>query len=88
MALQDNTETPASIARAKADRDAERRRIEAATGLHINENGIVTTRAFVIVCPRPGCAFAASARNEGRSIKGIASHLVNVHRAEVPNGRD
>ena len=83
MALQDNTETPDSIARAKADRDAERRRIEGLTGLRIQDNGLVTTRAYIIGCPRVGCAFAASARNEGRAIKGIVSHLVKAHAKAV-----
>ena len=33
---------------------------------------------FIIHCPR--CAtFAASARTEGRAIRGIARHLVAVH---------
>ena len=82
MALQDNTETPDSIARAKVDRDAERRRIEALTGLRIQDNGLVTTRAFVICCQRPGCAFAASARNEGRATRGLVSHMVTAHHAQ------
>lgn len=77
----DHDMTADSVARAKADRDAQRRQIEQATGLRIAENGIVTTRAYVICCPRLGCSFAASARSEGRAIKGLSAHLVKAHHA-------
>lgn len=77
-----NPETPDSIARAKSARDAERRRIEGLTGLWIQDNGLVTTRAYIIGCPRVGCAFAASARNEGRATRGLVSHMVKAHHAQ------
>ena len=71
-----------SIAKAKADRDAQRRQIEQATGLRIAEDGHIVLGAWVIGCPRAGCQFAASARSEGRAIKGIAVHLVRAHHAQ------
>ena len=36
-------------------------------------------QVVIIGCPRQGCAFTASARNEGRVIRSLAAHIVKAH---------
>lgn len=74
--------TPASVARAKADTAAERRRVEQAVpGLVITDEGAMLTRVkpFVIGCPQAPCRFAAVARTDGRAVAALCSHLVDAH---------
>ena len=36
-------------------------------------------KVVIIGCPKGGCTFTASARNEGRVIRSLAAHIVKVH---------
>ena len=71
--------TPDSIAAALAHRDAERRQIEAITGVRILEDGSIFLPAQTYVMPCPRCPYVASAQSEGLAVRALAGHLVHEH---------
>lgn len=76
----DNTPTPESIAAEQRYQAEERRKVEAATGIRIED--APCRGAFRIHCPRAGCTYSASARTEARLYRPLAAHLVLAHRSE------
>lgn len=75
--------TSDSIASAKAHQQAERSRVEAATGLRIADDGVVRLPATIIHCPQRFCQFSASATSEGRAVRALSAHLVHHMRKEA-----
>ena len=45
-------------------------------------DGWPAPRPFIILCPRPGCLFTASALSEGRADRAIAAHIIAAHLAQ------
>lgn len=73
--------TAQSIEQAKRDQLAARADVERQTGVKITDEG--RPQAWLIACTRKGCKYVASARNEGRAINALGSHLVQVHFPEA-----
>lgn len=72
--------TPESIARAKAAQRAERANVTQQTGVRFEGDQMVPpSLLYVICCSRPGCRYAASAQSEGRAVRALSAHLVQVH---------
>lgn len=69
--------TPDSIAAAKAAAASERAAVQQATGLVIREDGQIVPSVVKVACGL--CAFVASARDEGRALRGWAYHRVHMH---------
>lgn len=77
-----NSVTPESVARAKADTDAERERVYQRTGIRITDDGVILpppNKPHLIGCPRAGCTFMGSARTDGGAVRSLSAHLVASH---------
>ena len=61
--------------------EQERQRVYEQTGLRVTDHG-VQHPPTIIHCPRPGCLFTATARNEGRAVRALSAHLVHHIRKE------
>lgn len=73
--------TSASIASAKAHQQAERSRVEAATGLRIADDGVVRLPSYTIVCPY--CLDPIGGENRGKADRAFARHVVTVHKPDL-----
>lgn len=73
--------TAESITQARDQMEQERQRVYEQTGLRVTDHG-VQHPPTIIHCPRPGCLFTATARNEGRAVRALSAHLVHHIRKE------
>jgi hypothetical protein len=70
----------ASVDAAYAAMQAERRKVEQATGLKIANDGTIRLpRVHIIHCYAPGCTFAATAQRQGQAIKSVSAHYLRTH---------
>ncbi len=70
--------TAESIARAKAQQQADRDEVERVTGLKVTDTP-VGARVTIVHCRQPGCRYAATAKREAQAMNSVAAHIVRVH---------
>lgn len=75
---QDYSLTDESVARAKAERDAERLRIRLQIGFEIGEV-LRVPPTFIIHCPECGTYSRRSYQTDAIALRGIEAHLRTVH---------
>jgi len=76
----------AEIDRAKAYQQAERQRIEQATGLRISDAGVLAKPLHIVHCVREGCTYRSVARRSGQELRNLAAHLIAVHGSDWQGG--